>query len=313
MLYWLNYVPLPILLVAVAVGVYPLLKAGLVDLGRERKIGTEIFVSAATAIALLGGEHVAASVLMTIILIAEFIADFNADRARASIKALIGVAPRTAVVREPGGEREVAIQQLTPGMVVLVRAGEKVPVDGTIVNGAATVNEASITRESLPVDKTVDGSVLAGTMVETGAIDVRVDRVGANTMFAKIVALVEQAESEEAPVQKLTDRVAAWLLPAVFVFLVVVFVITRDVRKIVTLLIFTSPAELGLATPMVMLAAIARAARLGILVKGGLYLEQFARVDVAVFDKTGTLTVGEPRLSSVVVFDATLSEDEVLR
>ena len=226
---------------------------------------------------------------------------------------LIGAAPRTAVVREASGERTVPVEELAAGTIVLVRAGEKIPVDGTVVAGTAAVNEASITGESVPLEKSTGGSVLAGTLVESGAIDVRTDKVGAATMFARIVALVEKAQSEEAPVQKLTDRISAWLLPAVLLFLIVVFVLTRDVRKIVTLLIFTSPAELGLATPMVMLAAIARAARLGILVKGGLYLELLAKVDTVVFDKTGTLTLGEPRVSGVLVYDSNLKEEDLLR
>ena len=313
LLYWRSLLPFQLLLVAIAIGVYPLARTGLLDLRHERKIGTELFVTIATIIALLGGEYVAASVLMTIILIAEYVADLNTDRARASIKALIGATPRTAVVRDAGGERVVPVEQLTAGTVVLVRAGEKMPVDGTVVAGDAAVNEASITGESVPIDKTVGGSVLAGTLVESGALDVRTDKVGADTMFARIVALVEQAQSEEAPVQKLTDRVAAWLLPLVFVFLLIVYLVTHDVRKIVTLLIFTSPAELGLATPMVMLAAIARAAKLGILVKGGLYLEQLARVDVLVFDKTGTLTSGRPQVSSVRLYDTALTEPDLLR
>ena len=313
LLYWRSLLPFQVLLIAIAIGVYPLARTGLFDLRHERKIGTELFVTIATIIALLGGEYVAASVLMTIILIAEYVADLNTDRARASIKALIGAAPRTAVVRDASGERVVPVEQLTAGTIVLVRAGEKMPVDGTVVAGEAAVNEASITGESVPIDKTVGGSVLAGTLVESGALDVRTDKVGAETMFARIVALVEQAQSEEAPVQKLTDRVAAWLLPLVFVFLLIVYFVTHDVRKIVTLLIFTSPAELGLATPMVMLAAIARAAKLGILVKGGLYLEQLAKVDVLVFDKTGTLTSGRPQVSSVRVYDTPLTERDLLR
>ena len=313
LLYWLERVPRWGLLAAVAVGLYPLAKTGIRDLIRERKIGTEIFVTVATAIAIAGGEYVAGSVLMTIILIAEFVADFNTDRARASIKALIGAVPRTAVVRDASGERTLPVEQVTAGTIVLVRAGEKMPVDGTVVAGAAAVNEASITGESVPIDKTVGGSVLAGTLIESGALDVRTDRVGADTMFARIVALVERAQSEEAPVQKLTDRVSAWLLPLVFVILLIVYLITHDVRKIVTLLIFTSPAELGLATPMVMLAAIARAAKLGILVKGGLYLEQLAKVDVIVFDKTGTLTSGQPRVSGIRVHGTAVSEPDLLR
>ncbi len=313
LLYWRSVVPFPILLGALAVGLYPLAKSGLLDLWHERKIGTELFVTIATLIAVTGGEYVAGSVLMTIILIAEYIADLNTDRARASIKALIGAAPRTATIGTPDGERIVPIGELMAGAVVLVRAGEKIPVDGTVLTGSAAVNEAPITGESLPVEKGPDSSVLAGTVVDSGALDIRTDKVGPDTLFAQIVALVEKAASEAAPVQKLADRVAAWLLPLVLVFLVTVFLLTRDIRKIVTLLIFTSPAELGLATPMVMIAAIARAARHGILVKGGLYLERLAKADSFVFDKTGTLTYGEPEVVGVVVHDHALTEEDLLR
>ncbi len=313
LLFWRGLVPFPVLLIAIAIGLYPLARMGLRDLWHERKIGTELFVTIATLIALLGGEYVAAAVLMTIILIAEYIADLNTDRARASIKALVGATPRTATLRTPAGDRVVPIEELAAGMIVLVRAGEKIPVDGTVVAGAGAVNEAAITGESLPVDKEPQGSVLAGTIVESGALDIRTDKIGPDTLFARIVALVDEAGSEAAPVQKLADRVATWLLPLVLVFLIVVFVVTQDIRKIVALLIFTSPAELGLATPMVMVAAIARAARHGILVKGGLYLERLAKVDAIVFDKTGTLTVGVPEVVGIVVHDPALSEDDVLR
>ncbi|MCZ2153209.1 MAG: cadmium-translocating P-type ATPase [Bryobacterales bacterium] len=310
--YWQNLLPLPVLLVAVAAGLYPLMKTGVLDLVRERKIGTEIFVTVATIVALLGGEYVAGAVLMCIILIAEFIADLNTDRARASIKALIGSVPQTAIIRKDSGERQVPISELKVGDIVLARAGEKIPVDGTVVGGEGSVNEASITGESVPIDKHASSSVLAGTLVESGALDIRTDKVGKDTMFARIIQLVEEAEDQQAPVQKLADRVAAWLIPIVFIFLIGVFLVTRDVRKVVTLLIFTSPAELGLATPLVMIAAIARAARNGILIKGGVYLETLAKVNLLVFDKTGTLTVGKPEVVSVRPLDPALSEADVL-
>lgn len=313
LLYWRGVVPFPILLITLAIGLYPLARAGLLDFWHERKIGTELFVTIATLIAVFGGEYVAASVLMTVILIAEYIADLNIDRARASIKALIGAAPRTATVRTPEGERIVPVHELRAGAIVLARAGEQIPVDGTVLTGVAAVNEASITGESLPVERGPTAAVLAGTLVESGALDIRTDKVGPETLFARIVALVEKAESQAAPVQKLADRVAAWLLPVVLVFLITVFLLTHDIRKIVALLIFTSPAELGLATPMVMIAAIARAARHGILVKGGLYLERLAKVDAIVFDKTGTLTYGEPELVEVVVHGGALTQADLLR
>lgn len=312
LLYWQNVLPLQVLWVAIPFGLYPLVKTGVLDLFKERKIGTEIFVTIATAIAMLGGEYVAGAVLMTIILIAEFIAELNTDRARASIKALIGSVPQTALVRTNGNERTVSISELKLGDVVLVRGGEKIPVDGTVVGGQGSVNEAPITGESLPQEKGNGASVLAGTVVESGALDIHTDKLGQDTMFGRIIALVEHAEEQQAPVQKLADKVAAWLIPVVLVFLLVVFFVTRDLRMIVTLLIFTSPAELGLATPLVMIAAIARAAKHGILVKGGLYFELLAKADVMVFDKTGTLTMGQPTVVGIHPIDAKLGEAALL-
>lgn len=269
LLYWQQLVPLYVLWAAVAVGLYPLVKTGFIDLFTERKVGTEIFVTIATLVAVFGGETVAGAVLMVIILIAEFIAELNTDRARASIKSLIGSVPQTALVCEGGAERTVPIGEVKPGQIVLVRTGEKIPVDGVVVGSSGAVNQAPITGESVPLDKAEDAQVFAGTIVEAGAIDVRTDKVGGDTIFSRIIALVEDAGSERAPVQKLADRVASWLIPVVLIFLVGVFLVTRDISKVVTLLIFTSPAELGLATPLVMIAAIARAARTGILIKGG--------------------------------------------
>lgn len=312
LLFWKSLVSIQILWIAIAIGLYPLVKTGLLDLIHEHKVGTEIFVTVATLVAVLGGETVAGAVLMVIILIAEFIADLNMDRARASIKNLIGSVPQIALMRGANGEQQVPIEQLKAGDVVLVRAGEKIPVDGSIVAGAGSINEAPITGESLPKDKSVGAIVFAGTIVSSGAIDVKTEKVGGDTTFARIIGLVENAEAAQAPVQKLADKVAAWLIPVVFVFLIAVFLITRDIKTIVTLLIFTSPAELGLATPLVMIAAIARAARHGILVKGGLYLELLAKVDVMVFDKTGTLTANKPAVVNVHLQASSSSEAPLL-
>ena len=313
LLYWRGLVPIQLLWVAVALGLYPLVKTGLLDLIRERKVGTEIFVTVATLVAMFGGETVAGAVLMVIILIAEFIAELNTDRARASIKALIGSVPQFALVRGVDGEKTVAIAVLKLGDVVLVRPGEKIPIDGRVVGGEGSVNEAPITGESLPKDKVVGAQVFAGTVVESGALDIQTERLGTDTTFARIIALVENAEALQAPVQKLADKVAGWLIPVVFVFVLGVYLLTRDVRMIVTLLIFTSPAELGLATPLVMIAAIARAAHSGILIKGGLYLETLAKVDVVVFDKTGTLTANRPEVVEVTSLNPSFDESVLLR
>ena len=311
LLYHFGILPLTLLFVGVAIGLHPLVKTGVLDLVRERKIGTEIFVTIATIIAMLGREYVAGAMLMVIILIAEFIAELNTDRARASIKALIGSVPQTALVRRPSGDATIPIAEVKVGDVVIARAGEKIPVDGVVAGGDAAVNEAPITGESVPREKRAGDTVFAGTVVETGALDVTTQKVGGDTMFARIVALVETAEESQAPVQKLADRVAAWLIPVVLIFLLVVWFVTRDLRMIITLLIFTSPAELGLATPLVVIASIARAARAGILLKGGIYLEQLAKVKVLAFDKTGTLTVGRPAVVRIERF-GDVSEADLL-
>ena len=312
-LFWWDLVPIQVLWVAIAIGLYPLVKTGILDLIQEHKVGTEIFVTVATLVAVFGGETVTGAVLMVIILIAEFIAELNTDRARASIKSLIGSVPQVALLRTDAGERSVPVAELKIGDVVLVRPGEKIPVDGRVVGGQGSVNEAPITGESVPKDKAIDAQVFAGTVVDSGALDIRTERLGTDTTFSRIIALVESAEAEAAPVQKLADKVAAWLIPVVFVFLIVVYLVTRDVRMIVTLMIFTSPAELGLATPLVMIAAIARAARTGILIKGGIYLETLAKVDVMVFDKTGTLTANRPEVVEVVSRNTAFDENTLLR
>ncbi len=313
MLFWQGLVPIQVLWVAIAIGLYPLVKTGLLDLIHEHKVGIEIFVTVATLVAVFGGETVAGAALMVIILIAEFIAELNTDRARASIKSLIGSVPQVALLRTAGGERSVPIGELKIGDVVLVRPGEKIPVDGRVVGGQGSVNEAPITGESVPKDKAIDAQVFAGTVVDSGALDIRTERLGTDTTFSRIIALVESAEAEAAQVQKLADKVAAWLIPVVFVFLIVVYFVTRDVRTVVTLMIFTSPAELGLATPLVMIAAIARAARTGILIKGGIYLETLAKVDVMVFDKTCTLTANCPEVVEISSRNAAFDENTMLR
>ncbi len=233
-------------------------------------------------------------------------------RARHAIAALAELSPQRATVVRDGVEADVAIEEVRPGDHVVVKPAERIPVDGNVVEGTSSVNQAPITGESIPQEKLPGAAVFAGTVVELGALDVETQKVGGDTMFARIVALVETAESSQAPVQRLADRVAAWLIPVVLVFLLGVWWITRDLRMVITLLIFTSPAELGLATPLVVIAAIARSARSGILLKGGIYLEQLAKVQVLAFDKTGTLTVGRPHVVRIERFDE-MTETDLLR
>lgn len=313
LLFYLEIIPLPVLLAATAFGLYALLKTAILELIRERKIGTELFISIAVIVSVVGKEYLAGSVVLMIILIAEYIASASGERARASIKELIGSVPQTAILKKDGNEQPVSIASLTVGDIVVVKAGEKIPVDGKIVAGSGSINQAPITGESVPVEKNSGTEVFAGTILELGALDVEMTKAGKDTVFSRIIALVEEAESSKAPIEKLTDKVAAWLIPVVFVFVLGVYLLTKDVKLVIALLIFTSPAELGLATPLVTISAIARAAREGILVKGGKFLEELAKIKTIVFDKTGTLTIGKPTVNRVEILDDSFTEKELVQ
>lgn len=310
--YW-QLIPVQVLWAVMAFGLYGLVKTALHDLVRERKVGTELFITIAVIVSVLGKEYVAGAVVLMIILIAEYIAAASGERARASIKELIGSAPQTAIVKKEGGEQTIQIADLKIGDVVLVKAGEKIPVDGTVTAGNGSVNQAPITGESTPLEKGIGADVFAGTVVESGALDIKMTKAGKDTVFARIISLVEEAESARAPIEKFTDKVASYLIPVVIVFVTIVYFITHDIRMVIALLIFTSPAELGLATPLVTIAAIARAAREGILIKGGLFLEEMAQVSVIVFDKTGTLTVGSPSVTRIEVLDQSITESQLIQ
>jgi heavy metal translocating P-type ATPase len=313
LLFYFDVIPLPILIVAMAFGLYSLVKTAVLDIIKERKIGTELFITIAVIISVLGKEYLAGAVVLMIILIAEYIASASTEKARSSIKELIGSVPKTAIVKKDNQESTVQITDLKIGDIVLVKAGEKIPVDGKVIGGSGSVNQAPITGESVPQEKTVGSEVFAGTILELGALDIEMTKAGLDTVFSRIIALVEEAESQQAPIEKFTDKVASWLIPVVFIFVGTVYFFTRDVKLVIALLIFTSPAELGLATPLVTIAAIARAAREGILIKGGLFLEELAKVTTIVFDKTGTLTVGSPIVNTVEILDPNYNEQQVVQ
>ena len=313
LLFYFEVIPLPVLLVAMAFGLYSLVKVAVTDLIKERKIGTEIFITIAVIVSVLGKEYLAGAVVLMIILIAEYIASASGEKARASIKELIGSVPKTAIVKKDGKEETVQISDLKIGDIILVKAGEKIPVDGKVKDGTASVNQAPITGESVLQEKVAGNDAFAGTIVELGALDIEMTKAGKDTVFSRIISLVEEAESQQAPIEKFTDKVAAWLIPVVFIFVGAVYFYTRDVRLVIALLIFTSPAELGLATPLVTIAAIARAAREGILIKGGLFLEELAKVTTIVFDKTGTLTVGSPTVNEVEIVDNGFNENQLVQ
>lgn len=245
---------------------------------------------------------------------------------RGALRALLDAAPSVATVLRDGEPVDVAPHEVRPGEMVVVKPGQKIPVDGEVSDGNAAVTEAAITGEPIPVEKSTGSRVFAGTIAQNGMLRVRATGVGADTTLARIVRRVEDAQEERAPTQRLIERFAQWYTPGVVLLAVVAFVLTRDIRLALTLLVVACPGALVISTPVSVVAGIGRAARDGILIKGGQHLENAGRITTLAVDKTGTLTEGRPELVEVVVLrpspvaagaarndEAPHSESEVVR
>ena len=291
-----------LVIVALGLAAWPIfLRAIKALLGK--RLDADVLVAIAVIAASSVGEFVAAAEVAFIMLLGAQLEEYTIRRARRSLGSLLSLVPPTAHVRRDGKEKEVAATELQVGDVVVVRAGERIPVDGVVQSGMASVNQAPVTGESMPVDRSEGDEVLVGTLAETGALIIEARRVGEDTTLARIAQLVEAAQQREAPIQRTLDHAAGWLVPIMLMLSALVYFFSHDVARAITVLIVACPCALILATPTAVMAAIARAARAGVLIKGGQYLEATARLHTIVFDKTGTLTHGEPEVTHVSRFD----------
>jgi len=264
-------------------------------------MGTGTAFVYSTVAVVIGGElyFEAAAVITTLVLLGQVLELRARERTSGAIKALLGLAPKTArMVMDDGGEHDIDVTQVTPGMRLRVRPGERIAVDGVVDDGNGVVDESMITGEPLPVAKTPGSRVTAGTVNTTGSFVMRAERVGADTLLAQIVRMVAEAQRSRAKIQRLADVVSAWFVPAVIAVAVVTLIVSHSWVNAVAVLIIACPCALGLATPMSVMVATGRGATAGILVKNAEALETLARVDTIVVDKTGTLTEGKPRVVS---------------
>jgi Cd2+/Zn2+-exporting ATPase/Cu+-exporting ATPase len=261
--------------------------------------------------ALAVGQWATAAVVVFFMRVGDYAEKLTAEGARRAVKDLAALAPQTARVARAGVEQEVPIGDVAVGEIVVVRPGEKIPVDGAVVGGQATVNQAAITGESMPVEVGPGAEVYAATLAQLGSIRVRVTRVGADTTFGQVVRLVEEAETHRADVQRFADKFSAWYLPIVATIALLTFVLRQDPLATAAVLVVACSCSIALATPIAMLASIGAGAKQGVLIKGGKYLETLARADVVLIDKTGTLTLGQPQITDVVALNG-LSEAQVL-
>jgi len=292
------------------VGGYPIFEEAFSAL-RARRMTMELSMAIAVGAALAIGEFFTALVIVLFVLIAEVFERLTVGRGRRAIKDLLDFLPRQALVRRGAAAREVGAAEIAPGDVMVVRPGGRLPVDGLVVAGHSFVDQAAITGESLPVEKVAGAHVYAGTINQSGTIDVRATRIGRDTAFGKILEAVEAAERSRAPIQKTADRLAGYLVYFAIGCAALTFVITRDVRSMISVVIVAGACGIAAGTPLAILGAIGQAARKGAIVKGGLYLEALSQVDTVVLDKTGTLTYGNPEVVDIHAAPGATS-DEVL-
>lgn len=296
--------------VGLLVGGWPILKEAFENI-LARRMTMELSMTIAIIAAAAIGQFFTALVITLFVLIAEVLEGLTVSRGRTAIRDLLDVLPQTVIVRRGGMVTETAASDIVVGDAVLVNPGGRIPVDGAVVAGHSFVDQSRITGESMPVEKLIGGAVYAGSINQSGALEIRAEQIGRDTSFGKIIEAVERAERSRAPVQRLADRMAAYLVYFALGAAALTFLITRDIRSAISVVIVAGACGIAAGTPLAILGAIGRAARAGAIVKGGLFLEQLGVVNTVVLDKTGTLTFGEPRVQAIVPCPG-VTEDEVL-
>jgi heavy metal translocating P-type ATPase len=298
-------------LVATLFGGYLRFIAGFKDIFK-RKITVNVFVVVALTATLAIGEFRPAAVIVFIMAVAGALETYTLDKTRRSIRDLLDFTPQTATVRRNGEEVTVPVTELQLGDRVVVRPGERIPVDGRVAAGASSVNQAPITGESMPVEKSEGSTVFSGTLNESGRLEITTEKIGEGTTLARIVHLVQEAQGTRAPIQNLADRFTTWFLPAVIVLAVVAFFVTGDIKAAVSVLLVACPCAFAIATPTAVTAGVSNMARRAILIKGGMFLELAHKLDHLLVDKTGTFTFGRPKVMDIVRFNGR-APDDILR
>ncbi len=296
--------------VATLIGGWPICKEALENL-QQRRMTMELSMTIALLAALFIGQFVTVLVIVFFVLIAEVLEGLTVGRGRKAIKNLLDLLPHEATVRRAGTTQQIEADELKVGEVVLVKPGSRIPVDGVVVGGHSSVDQSTITGESMPVEKTAGVEVFAGTINQSGALEVRVTGIGKDTAFGKIVEAVENAEKLRAPIQKTADRLAGYLVYFAAGCAIITFLITKNATSTISVIIVAGACGIAAGTPLAILGAIGRAARIGGIIKGGIHLETLGLVDTIIFDKTGTLTEGVPRVVYVRTAEG-VSESDVV-
>ena len=277
----------------------------------QRKANVDELVSIAIIASVSQGEFLAAAFVSFVMVLGALVEQLTSDSARKTIQSLIDLSPETATVIVGGQAQTVSIPEVKVGNILLVKPGERIPVDAVVKKGITAVDESSVTGEPMPAEKAHGDTVYAGTLNQNGVIEIEATKIGENTTLGKVIKLVSAAEAHRPQAISVIDRYARWFTPAILICAGITWWLTGEAGRAITVLIVGCPCALILAAPTAIVAAIGRAAKSGVLVKGGLFLEEAGRADVVLFDKTGTLTEGKPRVDGIVSVEG-VSTNEVL-
>ncbi len=278
---------------------------------RLKMFSIELLVTIAVIGALIIGEYVESAAVTFLFLFGAFLEGRSLEKARASLKSLMEMAPLEATVIRDGLRSIIMAKEVIKNDLVIIQTGEKIPIDGRVVSGKASVNEAAITGESIPASKGMDDQVFSGSILDSGYLEVIAEKVGEDTTFSKIIELVEEAQEGKAKTQRFLEKFASIYTPGIMVLSTLVWVITQDVHLALTFLVIACPGALVISAPVSIVAGIGNGARNGILIKGGEVMENLAKINAVVFDKTGTLTKGKPEVTAIKGFG--IEEKELLR
>lgn len=311
----LSFLPFDPAWVTVVISGLPLLYSAVKRLIRSKgisKISSALLISIAMIAAISIGDLFAAGEVAFIMAIGEILEHKTTERAKRGLKKLIGLAPQQGRRVVDGKEELIPADQIRVGDIVRILPGETVPVDGEIVSGSTSVDQSIMTGESLPVDKEVGDSVFCGTINRFGSVDIQAAKVGEDSSLQRLIRMVREAEDKQAPMQRVADRWASYLVPAALVLAVIAGLVKQDLVVAVTILVVFCPCALVLATPTAIMAAIGQATRHGVIIKSGEALEKLGKVDTVAFDKTGTITYGKLEVSDLIPLDPSLTPDKLL-
>ncbi|HLR33845.1 MAG TPA: cation-translocating P-type ATPase [Tissierellales bacterium] len=281
---------------------------------RYKILGIDALVTIAATGAIFIGEYWEAAAVTFLFMLGDYLESKTIEKTRSSIKSLLDLAPDMSRVIRDGEEVLLTPDEVVKEDIVLVKPGEKISVDGTVVEGNAYVNQAAITGESIPVNKEEDEEVFSGTIIESGYLKIRADKVGEDTTFAKILEMVEEAQDKKAKTQKFLEVFSRYYTPSIMVLAALLFLFTKDLRLSLTLLVIACPGALVISTPVSIVSGIGNGAKHGVLIKGGEIMEDLGKVKVLAFDKTGTLTEGKPKVTKVKSFNINdIDEDQLLK